>query len=47
MTSGLVEVASDSNQNDLWHPAIILSIVFCLLCIILMVYLCCNPKPKK
>lgn len=45
--SGLVEAASDRNRNDPLHPAIILSVVFCVICIILMVYLCCNPKSKK
>ena len=45
--SGLVEVAADINDNSIWHPAIILSIVFCQLCIILMVYLCCTSKSKK
>ena len=43
---GTVEWAPGSNKNSPFHPAIVVSIVFCIICILLLLFLCRDQGKK-
>lgn len=43
---GTVEWAPGSNKNSPFHPAIIVSIAFCVICILLLLFLCRDQGKK-
>ncbi|KAK8828253.1 hypothetical protein WA538_002765 [Blastocystis sp. DL] len=44
---GTVEWAPGSNKNSPFHPAIVVSIVFCVICILLLLFLCRDQGKKQ